>query len=116
VKIPYQKATIENQTLKGTIVILDPQFGNIWTNISRDQMEQFGMKMGNDYHIRIYHGDQKVFDQRVPYRMTFGDVPKGSPLIYSNSLLNLALGINQGNFSERYRIKSGADWRIEVNK
>src|SRR6195952_4107058 len=34
VSLPYQKAVIQGKTLKGTIDILDVQYGNVWTNIT----------------------------------------------------------------------------------
>src|SRR5215813_9117338 len=36
VSIPYQKAVLEGKKIKGTISILDVQYGNVWTNISGD--------------------------------------------------------------------------------
>ena len=50
----------------------------------------------------------------VPYVSTFGDVPEGEPLLYLNSLDNLALAINWGDFAATHGIGSGPDWRIEV--
>ena len=43
-------------------------------------------------------------------------VKEGENLCYMNSLLNLSLGINMGNFSENYKVFSGLDWKIEVTK
>ncbi|MBS4762652.1 MAG: SAM-dependent chlorinase/fluorinase, partial [Brachyspira sp.] len=47
---------------------------------------------------------------------TFGDVAENDNLAYFNSELNFSIAINMGNFSERYRVYSGAEWSIEVIK
>jgi S-adenosylmethionine hydrolase len=33
-----------------------------------------------------------------------------------NSLLNFSLGTNQENFSEKYKVYSGASWTMRVQK
>src|SRR6185295_19583196 len=40
VSIPFQKAKFENGKIRGTIAILDIQYGNIWTNIPDDVFKQ----------------------------------------------------------------------------
>jgi len=42
-------------------------------------------------------------------------VAEGQNLGYFNSLLNFSLAINMGSFSEKYHIKSGANWKIQIN-
>ena len=51
-----------------------------------------------------------------PYQRTFGDVPVGKPLVYVNSLLNLAVALNQGSYAAARKIDSGPDWSIEIGK
>jgi S-adenosylmethionine hydrolase len=50
----------------------------------------------------------------MPYVSTFGDVPEGETLLYLNSVDNVALAINWGNFAETYRVDSGPEWRVAV--
>ncbi len=52
----------------------------------------------------------------MPYVASFGDVLKGQPLIYLNSLLNVSVALNMDNFAQKYQIKSGADWNIDIKK
>jgi S-adenosylmethionine hydrolase len=33
-----------------------------------------------------------------------------------NSLLNLSIAINQGNFAKVHKVQSGANWRLEVRR
>jgi S-adenosylmethionine hydrolase len=57
-----------------------------------------------------------VFEGDVILANTFSDVKPGDNLGYMNSLLNFSLGINQNSFSEKYKVYSGADWTISVQK
>ena len=114
--IPYQKARVEQGRVYGNIEILDPQFGNIWTNIDRETFKALELDPGDIVSIQISNGDDFVFTQTLPYFPTFGRVPVGKPLLYLNSLNNVSLAINQGNYSETFHIQSGASWNIRIEK
>ncbi len=116
VSIPYQKAVLEGGKLKGTIAILDIQYGNIWTNIGDDLVNQLNPKFGSILHVEIFHNGEKVYEGDAPYSQTFGAVAKGKPLSYLNSLLQLSFALNQGSFADVYKISSGSEWRVEVSK
>jgi S-adenosylmethionine hydrolase len=116
VKIPYQQATLAGTKLKGNISILDVQYGNIWTNISGELLNQLHPKYGDILHVTIFHKDKKVYEGDAPYSQTFGAVPEGKPLSYLNSLLQLSFALNQGSFANTYRIGSGSEWSVEVTK
>jgi len=100
----------------GNIPILDVQFGNVWTNIDRATFEQLGVVKGAPVEVRVFNDQQQVWEGVVPYVSTFGDVPEGEPLLYLNSVDNLALAINWGDFAATHGIASGPEWRIEVAK
>lgn len=116
VSIAYQKATLENNVLKGTIAILDVQYGNIWTNIPSELFKQLNAKVGDKLTVTVYHNKQKVYTGTMPYCTTFGSVPEGRPLLYLNSLMQVALALNMGNFSAAHKVYSGNEWRVEVKK
>ncbi|HET9056146.1 MAG TPA: S-adenosyl-l-methionine hydroxide adenosyltransferase family protein [Chitinophagaceae bacterium] len=113
VTIPYQKAVIQNNRLKGNISILDVQYGNVWTNIPVDLFNQLNPVYGDTMQVSIYHGNKKVYSGKIPYCQTFGAVPKGKPLCYLNSLMQLSIALNQGSFADVYHVSSGSDWSIE---
>jgi S-adenosylmethionine hydrolase len=115
VKIPYQQAVKEGNVLKGTISILDVQYGNIWTNIGGPLFNQLNVKYGDPLHVEIFHGNDKVYSGNMPYCQTFGAVDKGKPLAYLNSLLQLSFALNQGDFAKTHSVASGNDWRVEVH-
>jgi S-adenosylmethionine hydrolase len=116
VQIPFQPAVKSGNTLKGTIAILDIQYGNIWTNISGSLFNQLGLKFGDTLHVEIFHNQEKVYSGDMPYCQTFGAVKKGQPLAYLNSLLQLSFALNQGDFAKTYSVSSGNEWRAEATK
>jgi S-adenosylmethionine hydrolase len=116
VNIPYQKAILENKKLQGTIVILDVQYGNIWTNIGDDLFSQLGVKLGDKINVTIYYKKQKKYNATMPYANTFGSVANKQPLLYLNSLLQVSIALNMGDFSATNKVYSGSDWTIEITK
>jgi S-adenosylmethionine hydrolase len=114
VRLDYQKPALEGDRVVGNIPILDVQFGNVWTNIDRATFEQLGVAKGSALEVTILNQEQQVWAGMVPYVSTFGDVPQGEPLLYLNSVDNLALAINWGDFAATHGIASGPEWRIEI--
>ena len=116
ISIPYRKAQRVGGAVSGIIPVLDVQFGNVWTNIPKGLFDELHVALGTPLHVHIYHREQLVDDTQAPYQRTFGDVPIGQPLVYVNSLLNLAVALNQGSYAAAHKIDSGPDWSIEISK
>lgn len=116
ISIPYRKAQRAGTKVSGIIPVLDVQFGNVWTNIPKSLFDELHVALGAPLHVRIFHGAQLVDESQVPYERTFGDVAVGKPLVYINSLLDLAVAINQGNYAAAHKIDSGPDWSIEIGR
>lgn len=116
VSIPFQKAQVEGNKIKGTIAILDVQYGNIWTNIPADLFKQLDPHTGDQFTVSIYQGKIKKYEGEMPYVETFGSVAKNKPLLYLNSLLQVAFALNMGNFSAVHHIYSGSDWTVVIKK
>jgi hypothetical protein len=113
-RIAYQRALRTNDTLIGVIPVLDVQYGNVWSNIGRDVFEELGAKPGDRFEVRIRDKGRVIARLQAPYAATFGEVPKGKPLLFLNSLHHVAVALNQGSLAERFRIGSGPDWTMEV--
>lgn len=110
--LPYAQPTIEDGLAEGGIPVLDPQFGNVWTNIPADPTT---LPLGRTYDVRLAAPDGSVrFGAAVPLVRTFADVPQGEPLLYVNSLGNLALALNQADFAARFDVTSGPGWQVTV--
>lgn len=117
VKIPYQPAVAEQDgTLKGTIPILDVQYGNVWTNIDDSLLTRAGINKGDNACIKISEGDALKYEGKAPYVSSFGDVPEGQPLVYLNSLLQVSVALNMDSFAAQHQVQSGANWHISLNK
>lgn len=116
VKLSYQKAAMEGDKIKGTISILDVQYGNIWTNIPAELFNRLHIKVGEKMNVAIYQNNIKKYQGILPYMETFGGVAKGKPLAYLNSLMQLSFALNMANFSSTYKIYSGSEWTVEVVK
>ncbi len=116
VRLPDLNATVEDNEVFGNIPVLDPQYGNVWTNIDKKLLEQIGIKPGDSIKVSIYFNDLNRFEKRVLFANTFSAVPVGQDLAYMNSLLKLSVAINQGNFASTYNVASGEGWTVKVSK
>ncbi len=114
VSIPHQKATFTRGVVRGNVPVLDVQYGNVWTNIDRETFGRLQVEPGASVTVTIRHEATIVFSGSVPFYPTFGSVSVGEPLLYLNSLNNVSLAINQGDFASTYGVRSGANWSIEI--
>lgn len=115
--LSFQKAQLVGQQLKGTIAILDIQYGNIWTNIDQENWNKLNgiAHAKNELQVQIFHDKKLIYTGNMPFENTFGGVAVGKPLAYLNSLMNLSFALNQGNFSEKYHVQTGSGWTVVVN-
>jgi len=116
VKLPYEKATIKNNILRGSIDILDIQYGNVWTNIPNALVKEFGIQVGDKFKVKIFENNSLIYSAILPFHNTFGEVKKGATMLYLNSLLNLSLGINQNSFAKVNHVNAGPGWTIVLEK
>ncbi|EGE1369673.1 acetolactate synthase [Shigella boydii] len=116
VELSYQKAKATKGEVKGNIPILDIQYGNVWSNISDELLNQAEIKLNNTLCVTISEGSQQKYAGKMPYVASFGDVPEGQPMVYLNSLLNVSVALNMDNFAQKHQVASGADWNIDVKK
>ena len=114
--LSYQRAIFENGSIKGNIPVLDPKYGNVWTNIPDTLIKRAGIKTGDSLVIHISFKDSLVHSGKFFFANTFGDVAEGKSLGYVNSLMNFSLALNMGNFAETYRIGTGPDWNIQIKR
>ncbi len=89
-------------SLHGVYLRQDAPYGNVWTNITRDDVTSAGIRMGD--MIRVT-GDN--LDVTAPLVVSFGYVPEGRPLAYFASNGSLAFALNMANFSEAHGMKPG---------
>ena len=114
--IPHQRARRDGETLVGTIPALDIQYGNVWSDIPESLLTEMTVKPGDKLTIEIFHAGKLADKVTAPFAKTFGDVPKGKPLVYINSLLNVSLALNMGDYAKAHHIASGGDWSIRIRR
>lgn len=115
-ELPIVESYQENNSLYGTIDVLDVRFGSLWTNISRELFNKLDVSYGEKVEITIKNATRKVYRNQITYGRSFADVHIGEPLVYVNSLDNMAVAINQGSFSSAHNILTGTNWSITMYK
>lgn len=98
----------EKSEITGTYVKRDKPYGNVWTNITEEDMENMGVKFGDILEISF---DGKEIE--LPYVLSFGDTEDSKPLAYIGSSGTLAFAINQGNFADTYGLKTGMEIKVK---
>ena len=116
VALAHEKPRLENGVLVGTIPALDFQYGNVWTNLDEALFAKLSPKFGDRFVVTIAKAGKRVFHGEVPYARAFGDVPEGKPLLYLNSLMNVAIALNMGDFAKTHGVGSGAAWSVRIEK
>src|SRR5471030_2386515 len=116
VKIPYQKAMRQGKVVRGIIPVLDIKYGNVWTNIPKALFDELNIGVHDRVQVRILHKGKQVDQVVAPFEHTFGGVAQGKPLVYLNSLLDVAVAVSQGNYARQHHIDSGVDWEVEISK
>jgi S-adenosylmethionine hydrolase len=106
VRIPYQRA----------VFVLDIQYGNVWTNIDRETFAQLGVDKGEQLEVQILSNGELRAQVVLSYVDTFAGVAAGQPLLYFNSLGDVSLAINQGNFAQQYGVASGPGWNVVIGQ
>lgn len=91
-------------------------FGGVQFYITNEAWKRLGYAEGDRVRIRIAHEGALLFDRIVPFAKSFGFVPKGEPVLYCGSSLYLSLDCNQGNLMEQYKIGTGRDWKVRLER
>lgn len=114
VRLPFQTAEWKGDVLRGTLTVADPHYGNVWSNIPKALLDQAGGGPGQWWRYRILNHGERVAEGRAPWSVTFGQVAVGEPLLYINSLLEVALALNQGDFVRQFQVGHGPGWILEL--
>ncbi|MBM7717427.1 S-adenosylmethionine hydrolase [Bacillus thermophilus] len=116
VTLPYIDAYRKNGKVYGMVDVLDVRYGNLWTNISRPALIDLNIDYNDKVNVAIKHNSILVYNETMIYGRSFAATKKGEPLVYINSLDNVAIAINQQSFAKKYGIGTGIHWRIEIEK
>ena len=106
---------LKDKKVTGVIEINDPNFGNLWTNIPLSLFTEAGFRYGDRLHLIVRHEGQEVFSEKFLFDQSFGCAQEGEAIIYNNELMKVALAVNQGSFSERFKFGYGPNWQVEFS-
>lgn len=116
VELPTFPPVFSEDSITGTADILDVRFGSLWTNIKRADFQGLGFRLGDKVEVLIRNDTRLVYQNTVLYSRSFADVKIGDTLVYVNSLDNMAVAINLGNFARAYNIGTGNSWKVTLKK
>src|ERR1035437_9029018 len=97
VRLNVPKATVESGKLTGAIIGIDVPFGNLITNVYREDFAKLGYKIGD--HVPVTLGANEM---DIPFVHTFADVEVGKPLFFIDSRGRLSFALNQNDFAKTY--------------
>lgn len=104
---------ISKNELLGAVTAIDMPFGNVWTNISRNELNKMGLTYGSQ--IKVILDNALTFE--LPLSLTFADAGEiGAVASYINSRGYLSLGRYAANMAERYNINRGMSVRLKLNE
>jgi hypothetical protein len=104
-------ATVDASGLTAQVIGTDGPFGNLVLNVPAETFAQLGYKIGDQVTATLAGKPYTM-----PFVKTFSDVPVGKDLFYIDSRGRLSISINQGNFSEHYKIPANAKLTIPRKK
>jgi S-adenosyl-L-methionine hydrolase (adenosine-forming) len=111
VRLSLTEARIVNGLLLAQVIGTDGPFGNLITNVSREEFARLGYMYGDRLRLTL---DAREFE--MPFVKTFGDVVIGSPLAFIDSRGRLSFSLNQTNFARTYNIRPPVDFSIPEKK
>ena len=116
VELPMESPDYEDGCIRGVIEIDDPNFGNLFTNIDTANALECGFRYGEHVLVTIQHGEETVFERKLLFAKTFGEVEEGSPVLYNNERMKLSLAVSCGSFVQAFQIGFGSDWKITLRR
>ena len=103
---------IQDNVLVGTFEIMDPNFGNLWSNIPKKMFEDFGFKHGDKIKTIIYKNDKEVFNQELYYFKSFSMAENRSVMIYNNEMNKISIAEVVGNVAKDYNLGYGSEYKV----
>ena len=104
--------TVYEDRIEGSFEIMDPNFGNLWSNIPKKVFEEFGFKYGDKIKTIIYKKDKEVFNSELFYYKSFSMAEDHSVMIYNNELNKIGVAEVVGNLAKDYNLGYGADYKV----
>ncbi len=114
--LPTTETIVKEDSVSGSIDVLDVRFGSLWTSVDRVSFDTLKAEYGERMEVSIYNNAQLIYQNSIIYGRSFADVMIGGALIYVNSLYRMGIAINQGSFAKAYNIGVGQQWTVTFRK
>jgi S-adenosylmethionine hydrolase len=111
-----QDGSVTGNRAEGIIEIDDPNFGNLWSNISSELLLNNGYDYGDKVKVTICNKGDIVYQEEVLFAKSFGYVEKGESVLYTNELMRASMAMCLGDFRKRYQLGFGEEWTISIEK
>ena len=108
--------TCTSGAVTGFITGIMRTFGNLETSIPISAAERTDIITGDEVRVNISSGSETLYERVIPYRASFGWVQEGEDVLYNSSDGVLGIGINLGNFAQKYGIDPEELPEITVRK
>ena len=109
VTLPQPTRRIRDGGAEGEVLTVD-RFGNVQLSVTAIDLDQLGVRTGSAVTVTL--GRRRL---TVPYRETFGSVPRGELVAYTDSAGCIALAVNGGNAAQRLGLPPGAHVRVTAD-
>lgn len=103
---------IKGNEVHGYIEIVDPNFGNLWTNIPITLLYEIGVSTSDTVDVEIRLRKERVFTKEAFFCNSFGFASKGTIVAYPNEMSKVALAVSSGNLLEEYGLGYGKEWKV----
>jgi len=111
-----EEAVVSDGVATGIFEINDPNFGNLWSNISTEALLANGFQYGDSVVVTISHLGKTVYCETMFFEKSFGYVKQGDAVLYTNELMKASLAVNLGSFIDQYHIDFGHDWGVRLER
>lgn len=108
------KASIDEGIVQGIVSSVSDPFGSIAFNVLSTDFKAAGFAHGDTVHVILTRQGEVCFEEDVLYAKSFGFVPVGAPILFDSSTNYIELGINQGNFKEKYMVQEGQEYTLRA--
>jgi S-adenosylmethionine hydrolase len=108
VRLPPPVRTVRDGTAEGEVVTVD-RFGNVQLSVTGADLDTIGARFGEALTVTL--GRRSI---PVSYGETFGSVPPGELVAYTDATGRVALAVNSGDAAQRLGLPPGAHVRLSV--
>jgi S-adenosylmethionine hydrolase len=108
VRLPPPARAVRDGVAEGEVVTVD-RFGNVQLSLTRADLDAIGARCGGTLTVTL--GRHSL---RMAYGETFGSVPPGELVAYTDAAGRVALAVNAGDAAQRLGLPPGAHVRLAV--